>query len=237
MGREIKKFGGKNNIFNVFLNPANVNTENISESAEEIYKVYKDTGDKTIMPRVAPYYLNKNGVKTLLSSKQKADYQKVCGNMIEDSIQDLLKNTEYNNMSSVDKANIINNIVNFSYNVAQKEILGLDISNTYLKPYYYSKVGNVTDFYMMKSQDFTSDKDENGNTISGSKKEKIVNYINSMRLSATEKAILIKMNGYKIPEYDNQIINYVNNKPLSMQEKVSVLDAIGYTVKDGRVYS
>ena len=39
MGREIQRYGGNNNIFNVFLNPANVSTENISESAEEIYRL------------------------------------------------------------------------------------------------------------------------------------------------------------------------------------------------------
>ena len=63
MGRDIKKYGGKNNIFNVFLNPANVNTENISKSAAEIYRLYKSTGETNIMPRVAPYYINQNGEK------------------------------------------------------------------------------------------------------------------------------------------------------------------------------
>ena len=36
MGRDIQKYGDKNNVFNVFLNPANVNSENLSESASEI---------------------------------------------------------------------------------------------------------------------------------------------------------------------------------------------------------
>ena len=87
MGREVKKYGGKNNIFNVFLNPANVNTENISTSAEEIYRLYKETGDKTIMPRVAPYYINKNGEKIILKSEQKTEYQKDTGKIIEDSVK------------------------------------------------------------------------------------------------------------------------------------------------------
>lgn len=42
----------------------------------------------------------------------------------------------------------------------------------------------------------TADKDADGNSISGSKKEKVVNAINDMDLSATEKDWLYLMNGY-----------------------------------------
>ena len=60
LGREVKKYGGNNGIFNVFINPANVNSSSISKSAQEIFKLYKATGDKTIMPRVAGYSLTYN---------------------------------------------------------------------------------------------------------------------------------------------------------------------------------
>ena len=107
MGREIKRYGGKNNIFNVFLNPANVNTENISKGAEEIYKIYKATGDTSIMPRVAPYYINSNGEKTILNSEQRAKYQKNAGNIIEENMKLLLKNGDYKKLNNSDKANTI----------------------------------------------------------------------------------------------------------------------------------
>lgn len=236
MGREIQKYGGKNNIFNVFLNPANVNTENISESAKEIYRLYEETGDTTIMPRVAPYYINKNNEKITLNSTQRAEYQKVSGKIIEDSIQALLKNSQYKNMPDVEKADIINDIVNYSYNVAQSEVLGTEISSTYEKAYLYSKVGNVYDYYIFKSQEFTSDKDKNGKTISGSKKKKIIKYINSMNISAVNKAILIKFNNYSVEGYDKMIINYINSQNLTKEEKSKILTELGYTIKNGKVY-
>lgn len=238
MGREIQKYGGKNNIFNVFLNPANVNIENISESAKEIYDVYKATGDKTIMPRVADYtYTNAEGQKIPMTSQQRSTYQKKSGKLIEDNIQELMKNNEYQNMSAVEKADIISNIVNFSYNIGKNETFETPISDSYRKAYNYSKIGNISDFYLIKSQEFTSDVDENGETISGSKKAKVVNYINSMNLSIADKAILIKMNGYSLKEYDNLVINYINEKKISMDDKISILDQLGYTIKDGKVYN
>lgn len=237
LGREIQKYGGDNNIFNVFLNPANVNTKNISESAKEIYDVYKSTGDKNVMPRVSDYkYKDADGNEHTMTSKQRAFYQRKSGQLIEDNVSKLIKNSEYNNLSYVEKAEIINNIVNYSYNIARNEEFGTPISNIYSKANQYSKIGNVTDYYIFKNQEFTSDVDKNGNTISGSKKKKVINYINSMNISATQKAILIKLNNYSISGYDEKIISYINSQKISMEDKISLLDQLGYTIKDGRVY-
>lgn len=50
--------------------------------------------------------------------------------------------------------------------------------------------------YRNSTKDLTSDKDENGKTISGSKKEKVLSAINEMDLSDTEKDWLYYLNGY-----------------------------------------
>lgn len=239
MGRDIQKYGNKNNVFNVFLNPANVNSENLSESASEIYRLYKETGDTTLMPRVSPYYINKNGEKTILTSEQRADYQKTSGKIIEDNVKKLLKNRTYNSLSDEEKADVINNIVNYSYNIAQKETLDFDISNAYYKAYQYSKLGNVSDYYIIKSQEFTSSKDKNGKTISGSKKAKVINYINSMNIPVSQKAILINLNGYKLTNYNSQVINYVNSSNNTTADKKEILKSLGFEVytKNGKTYA
>lgn len=238
MGRDIQKYGDKNNVFNVFLNPANVNSENLSESASEIYRLYKETGDTTIMPRVSPYYINKNGEKTILTSEQRAYYQKTSGKIIEDNVKKLLKNRTYNSLSDEEKSDVINNIVNYSYNIAQKETLDFDISNAYYKAYQYSKLGNVSDYYIIKSQEFTSSKDKNGKTISGSKKAKVINYINSMNIPVSQKAILINLNGYKLTNYNSQVINYVNSSNNTTADKKEILKSLGFEVytKNGKTY-
>ena len=239
MGRDIQKYGDKNNVFNVFLNPANVNSENLSESASEIYRLYKETGDTTIMPRVSPYYINKNGEKTILTSEQRAYYQKTSGKIIEDNVKKLLKNRTYNSLSDEEKSDVINNIVNYSYNIAQKETLDFDISNAYYKAYQYSKLGNVSDYYIIKSQEFTSSKDKNGKTISGSKKAKVINYINSMNIPVSQKAILINLNGYKLTNYNFQVINYVNSSNNTTADKKEILKSLGFEVytKNGKTYA
>ncbi len=219
LGREIQKYGGKNNLFNVFLNPANVNTENISKSAEEIYRLYKETGDKNIMPRVAPYYINQKGEKIVLSSKERTEYQKVSGQIIETCVDKLLSNKNYVNLNDTEKADVINNIVNYSYNMAKKEVLNFELSNEYKKANLYSKVINIGDYYVIKTQSFTSDKNSKGETIRNSKKNKEIKYVNSLKLSIPQKAILIKMNYSSFDNYDDEIRKYIDSKNLTNKEK------------------
>ncbi len=288
MGREIQRYGGKNNIFNVFINPANVSTENISESANEIYRLYKETGNTNIMPRVAPYYINKDGEKITLDSNERSKYQKASGKIIETEITKLLKNNKYQKMTDDKKAEVISNIVNYSYTVAQKEVLGTELSDSYQKVYDYSKIGTVSDFYSFResiddtsketkresisnyllnsnlsdkeiaklyssyysseetlenmmtlkipikefikldSQEFTTDYNSNGKEITNSKKNKIINYVNSLNLSIAQKAILIKSQYSSYDSYDKQIVNYVNSQNLSKFDKATLLKSIGF---------
>lgn len=327
MGREIKKYGGKNNIFNVFLNPANVNAENVSKSAKEIYRLYEETGETDIMPRVSPYYINQNGEKLTLNAEQRAEYQKVSGKIIEDSIEKLLRTSEYKNMSDEEKAEVINNVVNYSYNIAKKDVLNIELSNAYEKAYEYSQIGDISDYYSFKASIDDTDKDtkktsitnfliesnlndeqlaylyagyysneetlnniikanipikefikfngqrfendyyDNGKAVTNSRKNKVINYVNSLNLSIPQKAILIKMEYSSYKPYDNQIVNYINemnyskldkammlkqigfdnydkyiidsinNQSISADEKKKVLEDLGFKVRNGKVYS
>ena len=197
MGREIQRYGGNNNIFNVFLNPANVSTENISESAEEIYRLYKETGETNIMPRVAPYYINQDGEKITLDSNTRAEYQKASGKIIEDNVKNLLDMKEYQNMSDEKKASVIKDIVNYSYSIAQKEVLDIELSATYKKAYEYSKIGNISDYYTFRNN--IDDTDSN------TKRESIKNYLINSSLNDNQISHLYG-NYYSSEEILNNLI-------------------------------
>ena len=264
LGREIQRYGGKNNLFNVFLNPANVNTENVSESAKEIYRLYKETGDTTIMPRVAPYYINQNGEKITLDAQQKAEYQKISGEIIETSVKELLTNSSYKNMNDSEKSDIINKIVNYSYNKAREEILDIPMSNEYNKiNQYIEDGGKVSDYYLNKEEiDYSYNypdkyktikqittydkyltyqekidtlKDKYDNTTQ--RKNEVIKYVNTLKLSIPQKAMLIKLNYSSFDTYNTQIINYINNQKMSKEEKQEILTKLGFTIRNGKVYS
>lgn len=249
MGREIQKYGGKNNIFNVFLNPANVSTENISESAEEIYRLYKETGETDVMPRVVSYNVKGNGEK--LTSKEKAEYQKASGKIIEDSIKKLLNNASYSNMSDLDKAEVVKDIVNYSYNIAKKDVLGLELSDKYQKAYEYSEIGDIGDYYTFKESIDNTDKDTKKASItkflidSDLTNEQLAylygNYYSSDKVlnALVQSNIPIKeyikfnsetfesdyyTNGKTVPNSrKNKVIKYINSLNLSIPQKAMLI--------------
>lgn len=251
MGREIQKYGGKNNIFNVFLNPANVSTENISESAEEIYRLYKETGETDVMPRVAPYYINQKGEKIMMTGKDKVEYQKISGEIIEDNIKKLINNASYSNMSDSDKANVVKDIVNYSYNIAKKDVLGLELSNTYQKAYEYSEIGDIGDYYTFKESIDNTDKDTKKASItkflidSDLNNEQLAylygNYYSSDKVlnALVQSNIPIKeyikfnsetfesdyyANGKTVPNSrKNKVIRYINSLNLSIPQKAMLI--------------
>lgn len=251
MGREIQKYGGKNNIFNVFLNPATVSTENISESAEEIYRLYKETGETDVMPRVAPYYINQKGEKIMMTGKDRVEYQKISGEIIEDNIKKLINNASYSNMSDSDKANVVKDIVNYSYNIAKKDVLGLELSNTYQKAYEYSEIGDIGDYYTFKESIDNTDKDTKKASItkflidSDLNNEQLAylygNYYSSDKVlnALVQSNIPIKeyikfnsktfesdyyANGKTVPNSrKNKVIRYINSLNLSIPQKAMLI--------------
>ena len=124
LGRKVEKYGGDNNIFNVFFNPANTSRGKVSESAKEIYKVYEATKDKDIMPRYPSSTLK-------LNNKQKSQFLKISGTIIEDNVKELRNSTYYKMLNDEDKAATIKGIVDYAYNKAKSEVTGSEISNLY----------------------------------------------------------------------------------------------------------
>lgn len=96
----------------------------------------------------------------------------------------------------------------------------------------------INEYLNYKSQKFENDKDSDGETISGSKKQKVYNYLNSIsnkELSQDYKKIICKIEN--INDYDNDIVNFINNsKNLNYSERTDILKNIGFKIdKDGKI--
>lgn len=335
LGREVKKYGGNNGIFNVFINPANVNSSSVSRSAREIYNLYKATGDKTIMPRVAGYSLTYNNENYNLTPEEKARYQKTMGKYVNSTVEKLLNNSNYEKLTDIEKTEIVNQIVSDGNEYAKEEYAknnnieyerknmnvkvdnkikeGLDTTNAYIfktkindiegekgvtnselnnklkyimnmntddkqKQFLIELSTNDTDYnvnvddlsklngnyltYLQQSGktpenggmtarekyiklvdanipveqlnkyyneigDVEGTKDENGKTISGSKKQAVFNYINSLSLNIPQKQILLaKEYDSFAKEYYWDIVNYINLLNITKEEKSSIFSSI-----------
>ena len=85
--------------------------------------------------------------------------------------------------------------------------------------------------YVSDLNDLRADKDSNGKTISGSRKEKVINYINGLNADYGEKIILFKSEYPADDTYNYEIIDYLNNRQdISYAEMETILKELGFQV-------
>ena len=91
--------------------------------------------------------------------------------------------------------------------------------------------------YSSELYDIKADKDEDGKSINGSRKEKVINYINNLDADYGEKIILFKSEYPADDTYNYEIIEYLNSRnDISYKEMESILKELGFKVdKKGNV--
>lgn len=78
------------------------------------------------------------------------------------------------------------------------------------------------------AKSFESDKDKNGNTVAGSLKKKIHDYVASLSLSLAQKYMLMGYLGYKNTLGGDKVKAYIQTLKLSAEQKKVLLKESGY---------
>ncbi len=91
--------------------------------------------------------------------------------------------------------------------------------------------------YSSELYDIKADKDEDGKSISGSRKEKVIEYINNLDADYGEKIILFKSEYNADDTYNYEIIDYLNSREdISYEDMATILKELGFTVlSDGTI--
>lgn len=118
MGREVET---DNSAFNVFLNPANKYTENSTPEAKELYRLYQRTGEKSVIPPVAPYYFIVNGEKYIMTPEERTAYQKTTGKIISKELGGLMDTWRYKRLSDAGKVELVEKIAGYATAMAKVE--------------------------------------------------------------------------------------------------------------------
>lgn len=85
--------------------------------------------------------------------------------------------------------------------------------------------------YTGKLYDIKADKDSNGKAISGSRKEKVIKYINNLDLDYGQKIMLFKSEYESDDTYNNDIVEYLNSRnDISFEDMKTILEALGAKV-------
>lgn len=106
-------------------------------------------------------------------------------------------------------------------NNPEKYTLSKAVTNDVTKYKQYT-----TDLYNIKS-----DKDSNGKSISGSRKKKVLDYINNLDIDYGAKCILLKSEYSSDDTYNKAIVDYLLNRDdITTEEKRTILEELGATI-------
>ena len=113
----------------------------------------------------------------------------------------------------------------------------------YEKPEKYAVAKSVGGYeaykgYQSALYDIKADKDSKGKSITGSRKEKVADYINGLDADYGEKIILFKSEYKADDTYNHEIIEYLNSRDdISYKDMVTILKELGFEVdSEGNIY-
>lgn len=173
---------------------------------------------------ISDYWEYREGLKGLENSEEKVDY--INSLDLPVSKKNILANNALNRKEKID-------LDRFDEFDSLEEF---DFYNKNPGQYAAAKAAGGYNLYKAHTSalnDLKADKDENGKSISGSRKEKVINYINSSGLSYGEKLILYKMQYKSDDTYNYEIVEYLNSLPnMSYDDIRKALIEMEFTVDD-----
>jgi len=237
---DFKKTYGQtaNELLEELFRTTTYNHATSTDKAEMVNKVYDYARDEAKRE-----YLEKEGVIYTNATSEGEDYYKPSG--IKGAIENDITLEEFDFATKyAEKYDYLRSIdvsyEEYSQSKESKEAYNWAFENP--EKYYVAKA--VSDDlvtyrkYASELYEIKGDKDENGKTINGSRKEKVISYINGLDADYGAKLILFKKEYTSDNDYNNDIIEYLNSRnDISFEEEVAILKELGFTVdSDGTIY-
>ena len=196
-----------------------------------------------VLPKSVPSSITYGGELVELTTEMQRNITSAYSTF-KPKLEKLFARAEYSRLDDEQRAKAVNYVYDLAYASAVEQTLGLDMGNRVLLDKLLG-TDTLALFYTMRSG-FESDKDEQGRTISGSKRKKVIAQINKLAISKEQKLLLICASGYSIKDGDIKGISasvakkyllkcVLGQKSLSKEEKAELATLCGFEVKNGKI--
>ncbi len=195
-----------------------------SSARKELDKLTKAGYD--VIPRAVSETITYGGEEMALTGRQVSQFKEVYSTAHE-AVASLVSLSQYHSATEDVQAKAINFIYDVYYNLALEELLGVDLEN---KNILFAEAIDIEKLALIiaTARAMTADTDDSGKAISGTRKAKIQSYINSLRLTAAQKYMIMGYLGYSNTMGETQVKSYINRLPLTSDEKTQLLQYSGY---------
>jgi hypothetical protein len=167
-----------------------------------------------------------DGEEYRFTLRQRNRFERIYGTA-DEVLADLVKLKQYRDADDEVKAKAIKYVYDVYYNLAIDDMLGVDSSE---KNVLFAEAIDIEKLAIIVAQArmFTADTGKDGTAISGSKKRKVINYIESLSLTAAQKYMIFGYLGYSNTNGESQVKAYINRLKLTGAEKKTLLKYSGY---------
>lgn len=200
---------------NNFLSPGYTSKIQTSDMEEELKRLYKETGEASVFPSSASKSVTYKGEKYALSADEYTDYQRTAGKTAYSTLERLTRTGAYKSLSDEQKVEAVSVVYEYAKDLAKGEFLeakGIEYSPGSKREDIDTAEKNGVPLstyllYTLRTKELKADKDENGDTIAGSLKEKKEAELSKMDVTDRQKEVLLAMDGYGSKEERERILS------------------------------
>lgn len=210
----------------------------------------------SIKSTISDMYTQKRQIQTntALSKDERLSQTQIIQAAINALMKDSLTNAKYL-YEELGKYDLSDNNFDMSYLDAISTVVGAEYALKSYNKTVYEKAANLNKLgigydtyydYYFATKSIEADVTSSGKTISGSRKQKLIQYTMSTDLPIVQKLMLIMSSGYSISDGDisgvsakqvrRVVAQYIAKSGLSSEEKTALAKMCGLTVGNGRVY-
>lgn len=210
----------------------------------------------SIKNTISDMYTQKRQIQTdkSLSNSEKLNQTQIIQAAINALMKDSLTNAKYL-YEELGKYDLSDDKFDMSYLDAISTVVGAEYALKSYNKTVYEKAENLNKLgvsydtyydYYFATKSIEADVTSSGKTVSGSRKQKLIQYTMSTDLPIVQKLMLIMSSGYSISDGDisgvsakqvkRVVAQYIAKSGLSSEEKTALAKMCGLTVRNGRVY-
>lgn len=180
-----------------------------------------------VIPKSVGNSVTYEGEEHALSSKQVKEFNAIYSTANE-ALASLVTLSQYTSATDEVKAKAVNFIFDTYYNLALQDFLGVELES---KNVLFAEAIDIEKLAIIiaMARSLTADTDKKGNVISGTRKAKVQSYINSLKLTAAQKYMIMGYLGYTNTKGEAQVKAYINRLKLTKSEKKKLLKYSGYS--------
>lgn len=180
-----------------------------------------------VIPKSVGNSVTYEGEEHALSNKQVKEFKAIYSTANE-ALASLVTLSQYTSATDEVKAKAVNFVFDTYYNLALQDFLGVELES---KNVLFAEAIDIEKLAIIiaMARSLTADLDKKGNVISGTRKVKVQSYINSLKLTAAQKYMIMGYLGYTNTKGEAQVKAYINRLKLTKSEKKKLLKYSGYS--------